>query len=69
MVSPLSVRGVHAPRSGPGSSYLPKSHDLAQPIVGMSEPEAEVAGHAHPARMGDPLAVEQDDVGRSLRAS
>ena len=50
MVSPLSVNGLDSPRSGPGSSYSPNSHDLAQPIVGMFNHNPRWA--AKPSRRG-----------------
>ena len=50
IVSSPSVKALHWPRVGPGSSYSPKRCDLAQPIVGISSQSPR--WDARPSRRG-----------------
>ena len=63
ITSPRWMRGESEPRCGPGTSARPTSRDFASPIAGTSNSSPRWLAIPEPSRVGDTVAVGDEDVG------
>lgn len=59
----LSSNSARSPRFGPGSKCSPYKRNFGHADRRALQPQSHLGGNSNAARMGDPLAVEHQQVG------